>query len=66
MYSPKIRDELIPKIYVMAKARGIRMTTLVSEIIEKALDEMNNNPSQCHVPGNRYHFIPRYPRPPFS
>ena len=20
----------------------------------------------CHVPGNRYHFIPRYPRPPFS
>jgi len=20
----------------------------------------------CHVPGNRYHFIPIYPRPPFS
>lgn len=23
-------------------------------------------PLECHVPGNRYHFIPRYPRPPFS
>lgn len=45
MYSPKIKDELIPKIYETAKVRGIRMTTLVNEIIEKALDEMNNNPS---------------------
>ena len=45
MYSPKIRDELIPKIYETARAKGIRMTTLVNEIIEKALDEMNNNPS---------------------
>lgn len=45
MYSPKIRDELIPKIYEIARAKGIRMTTLVNEIIEKALDEMNNNPS---------------------
>ena len=45
MYSPKIRDELIPKIYEIAKAKGIRMTTLVNEIIEKALGEMNNTPS---------------------
>jgi len=45
MYSPKIRDELIPKIYETARARGIRMTTLVNEIIEKALGEINNNPS---------------------
>ncbi len=45
MYSPKIRDELIPKIYEIARAKGIRMTTLVNEIIEKALGEINNNPS---------------------
>lgn len=45
MYSPKIRDELIPEIYRIVRARGIRMTTLVNRIIEKALDEMNNNPS---------------------
>ena len=45
MYSPKIRDELIPKIYETARTRGIRMTTLVNEIIEKALGEMNNTHS---------------------
>ena len=45
MYNPKIRDELIPKIYEIARAKGIRMTTLVNEIIEKALDEINNTPS---------------------
>lgn len=45
MYSPKIKEELIPRIYKTAMARGIRMTTLVNEIIEKALGEINNNPS---------------------
>jgi hypothetical protein len=39
MYSPKIKEELIPKIYRLAKVRGIRMTTLVNEILRKALDE---------------------------
>jgi hypothetical protein len=39
MYSPKIKEELIPKIYRLAKARGIRMTTWVNEILRKALDE---------------------------
>jgi len=39
MYSPKIKEELIPKIYRLAKARGIRMTTFVNEILRKALDE---------------------------
>lgn len=40
MYSPKIRKELIPKIYQIAKARGTRMTTLVNEILDKCLEEM--------------------------
>jgi hypothetical protein len=39
MYSPKIKEELIPKIYRLAKARGIRMTTFVNEILSKDLDE---------------------------
>jgi len=38
MYSPKIREDLIPKIYQMAKARGIKMTSLVNEILEKVLN----------------------------
>lgn len=40
MYSPKIKEELIPKIYQTAKARGIRMTTLVNEILRKVLNGM--------------------------
>ncbi|MFZ6016348.1 MAG: hypothetical protein ACOYU0_01790 [Nitrospirota bacterium] len=40
MYSPKIKEELIPKIYQIAKAKGIRMTTLVNEVLRKALNGM--------------------------
>ena len=39
MYSPKIKEELIPKIYRLAKARGIRMTTFVNEVLKNALNE---------------------------
>jgi hypothetical protein len=38
MYSPKIREDLIPRIYQVAKAKRIKMTTLVNEILEKALN----------------------------
>ena len=38
MYSPKIREELIPKIYRVAKAKRTKMTTLVNEILERALN----------------------------
>jgi len=37
MYSPKIKDELIPKLYIEAKAKKIRMTSLVNQILEKEL-----------------------------
>jgi len=40
MYSPKIKEELIPKIYKIAKIRGIRMTALVNEILGEALKKM--------------------------
>lgn len=40
MYSPKIKEALIPIIYQMAKAKGTRMTTLVNEILQKGLDDM--------------------------
>ena len=39
MYSPKIRDELIPKIYRVAKRAGIHMTTWVNDVLAKALSE---------------------------
>jgi len=40
MYSPRINVDLIPRIYKLAKAKGIKMTTLVNEILRKALDDM--------------------------
>jgi len=38
MYSPKIREVLIPKIHQKARAKGIHMTTLVNGILENALN----------------------------
>jgi hypothetical protein len=39
MYSPKIKEELIPVLYRLARERKIPMTRLVSSLIEKALNE---------------------------
>jgi len=38
MYSPKIKEDLIPKLYRRAKAEGIPMTKLVDQIIRDALN----------------------------
>lgn len=38
MYSPKISEDLIPKIFKVAKAERIPMTTLVNRILEEALN----------------------------
>ena len=37
MYSPRIRDELIPGIYRAAKASGVPMTVWVCRVLERAL-----------------------------
>jgi len=47
MYSPKINEDLIPRIYKLAKVKGIKMTTLVNEILRKALDEMEEKKDEC-------------------
>lgn len=39
MYSPKIREDLIPRIYRAAKAAGVAMTTWVNQLIEERLPE---------------------------
>ena len=38
MYSPKISEDLIPRLYQSAKAKRIPMTTLVNRILEKAVN----------------------------
>ncbi len=40
MYSPKIKEDYIPELYKIAKARGLPMTHIVRE----ALDEYLNKP----------------------
>ena len=37
MYSPKIREDLIPKIYRAAKTAKVAMTKWVNQVIEEAL-----------------------------
>ena len=37
MYSPKIREDLIPKIYRAAKNAKVAMTKWVNQVIEEAL-----------------------------
>jgi len=39
MYSPKIREDLIPKIYRTAKTAKVAMTKWVNQVIERALAE---------------------------
>ena len=34
MYSPKIREELIPRLYQISQARGLPMTTVVNRYLE--------------------------------
>jgi hypothetical protein len=40
MYSPQIREDLIPPLYRLAKARRVPMTRLVSDILAAALAEV--------------------------
>jgi len=37
MYSPRISEKLIPKLYQIAKAKGVPMTKIVDEILEREL-----------------------------
>jgi hypothetical protein len=41
MYSTKINEEYIPKLYWLAKHKGTRMTKLVNEIIYLHLAQQN-------------------------
>jgi len=38
MYSPKIREDLIPKLYQVAKGESVSMAKLVDQIIRNALN----------------------------
>ena len=46
MYSPKIREDLIPKIYWAAKNAKVAMTKWVNQVIERALSEIEEPDGQ--------------------
>jgi hypothetical protein len=56
VYSPKIYPQYVPVLYRMAKARGIRMTHLVNQIIHKALEEAGHDPNTADPVGS--HAVP--------
>jgi len=41
MYSPKIREDLVPRIYQEAKKSGVKMTVWVNAVIELALRKID-------------------------
>ncbi len=49
MYSPRISEKLIPKIYRVAKAKGVPMTKLVNEILKDALSKIEIETIPCEV-----------------
>ncbi len=42
VYSPRIREALIPRIYEAAREAGVPMTVWVSQVIEGALRQRTN------------------------
>ena len=46
MYSPKIKDDLIPKIHQKAKSQGIPMTSIVDKIIRDSLSDNKSKPKE--------------------
>lgn len=57
MYSPKISEDLIPRIYRLAKVKGTRMTTLVNIILEEALNKLESETcikEPCKEQGQSY------------
>lgn len=39
MYSPKIREDLIPRVYRAARKAGLPMTAWVNQAVEKSLPD---------------------------
>ena len=48
MYSPKIKEDLIPVLYRLAREMKIPMTRLVSSLIEKAIEEIERSKDHEH------------------
>ena len=52
MYYPKIRQDLIPRLYRLAKARRMPMTRLVSQLLEAAVENLERGGETVHEGSN--------------
>ncbi len=50
MYTPKIREDLIPKLYRAAKVRKVPMTKLVTALVETALAQVEHELGDLNHP----------------
>ena len=48
MYSPKIRQDLIPVLYKLAKLEGKSMTTLIDEMLRTEISKRNGHVNQTN------------------
>jgi|GEM_PF-1464092 len=49
-YTPKLRLDLVRRLYLAAKAEGIPMTRLSNRLIEESLNRSNPIPIHLHQP----------------
>jgi hypothetical protein len=55
MYQPKICDELIPRLYRLAKALDMPMTRLVNTLLEHGIVRLEEGAENIHeAPARRY------------
>jgi hypothetical protein len=55
MYQPKIRDELISRLYHLAKALDMPMTRLVNTLLEHGIARLEAGAENVHeTPGRGY------------
>jgi len=50
MYIPKIKDDLIRKLYIIAQRRGKPMTKIVDELLRPRVVRIYNQVSHNHLP----------------
>ena len=50
MYSPKVPEQLIPRLYQLAKNRRIPMTRLVAQLIQLGLTHLERETSHDPAP----------------
>ncbi len=50
MYQPKIRDDLIQRLYHLAKAQGMPMTRLVNQLLTEGIAQLAVDASAINDP----------------